>query len=67
MTVTTDERGQQNLFAKEPEMSYIENYGLQTHNEKAEVLNSRFAMLGFTIGIISKITTGSFFFFGLFN
>ena len=66
MTVTTDERGQKNLFAKEPEM-YYENYGLQTHNEKAEVLNSRFAMLGFTIGIISKITTGSFFFFGLFN
>jgi hypothetical protein len=67
MTVTTSDRGQQNIFAKEPEMTYVENYGPQTHNEKAEVLNSRFAMLGFTIGIISKITTGSFFFFGLFN
>jgi len=67
MTVTTDDRGKQNLFAKEPEMTYVENYGLQTHNEKAEVLNSRFAMLGFAIGVISKITTGSFFFFGLFN
>lgn len=67
MTVTTDDRGKQNLFAKEPEMTYVENYGLQTHNEKAEILNSRFAMLGFAIGIISKITTGSFFFFGLFN
>jgi hypothetical protein len=66
MTVTTNERGEQNLFAKEPEM-YYENYGLQTHNEKAEILNSRFAMLGLTIGLISKITTGSFFFFNLFN
>jgi hypothetical protein len=67
MTVTTDERGQQNMFATEPEMTYVENYGLQTHNERAEILNSRFAMLGFAIGIISKIATGSFFFFGLFN
>jgi len=66
MTVTTNERGEQNVFAKEPEM-YYENYGLQTHNEKAEILNSRFAMLGFAIGLISKITTGSFFFFNLFN
>ena len=55
------------MFAKEPEMSYVENYGTQTHNEKAEILNSRFAMAGFAIGIISKITTGSFFFFGFFN
>jgi hypothetical protein len=67
MTITTDDRGKQNLFAKEPEMTYIENYGTQTHNEKAEILNSRFAMLGFAIGITSKITTGSFFFFNLFN
>ena len=66
MTITENERGQQNVFAKEPQM-YYENYGLQTHNEKAEILNSRFAMLGFTIGLISKITTGSFFFFNLFN
>lgn len=67
MTVTTDERGQKNLFAKEPEMTYVDNYGPETHNERAEILNSRLAMLGFAIGIISKITTGSFFFFGLFN
>ena len=66
MTITTNERGEQNVFAKEPPM-YYENSELQTHNEKAEILNSRFAMLGFAIGIISKITTGSFFFFGLFN
>lgn len=66
MTVTENEHGQQNLFAKEPEM-YYENCGLQTHNEKAEVLNSRVAMAGFAIGLISKITTGSFFFFNFFN
>ena len=66
MTITENERGQQNVFAKEPQM-YYDDHGLQTHNEKAEILNSRFAMLGFTIGLISKITTGSFFFFNLFN
>lgn len=60
-----------NVFAKEPQM-YVseidaERYALQTHNEKAEIWNSRAAMLGMAIGLISKITTGSFFFFGLFN
>jgi hypothetical protein len=67
MTITTNEFGQKNLFAKEPQMTYVDNYGPETHNERAEILNSQLAMLGFAIGIISKITTGSFFFFGLFN
>ena len=53
MTVTTNEHGQQNMFAREPQM-YIdptiedkimrEEY--ETHNEKAELLNGRFAMMG---------------------
>jgi hypothetical protein len=69
MTVTTDERGKQNLFAKEPEMyvsqSDAERYALQTHAERAEVANSRWAMAGFVAGIISYSLTGNFF-FGIF-
>ena len=46
MTVTTNEHGQQNIFAKEPEMKTIEQkYGVP-HNEFAEMLNGRLAMLG---------------------
>ena len=44
MTVTTNERGQNNMFAKEPKM-YTQEVTV-THNEKAEMLNGRLAMLG---------------------
>jgi phage terminase large subunit GpA-like protein len=69
MTVTTNDRGQQNLFAKEPQM-YVsqadaERYALQTHAEKAEKANGRWAMAGFVAGIISYAITGKFF-FGVF-
>jgi hypothetical protein len=69
MTVTTDERGKQNLFAKEPEM-YVsktdaERYALETHAEKAEKSNSRFAMLGVISGLISYAISGKLF-FGVF-
>ena len=68
MTVTTNERGQQNLFAKEPRM-YVsqtdaERYGYETYAEKAEKLNGRTAMLGFAAALLSYATTGSVFFFG---
>jgi hypothetical protein len=56
MTVTTNERGQQNLFAKEPEM-----YVTQVETDyavRAERLNGRVAMLGFVIAIGTYITTG---------
>jgi len=71
MTVTTNERGQQNLFAKEPRM-YVsqtdaERYGYETYAEKAEKLNGRTAMLGFVAAVISYATTGSVFFFGIFG
>ena len=71
MTVTTNERGQQNLFAKEPQM-YIsqtdaERYGYENYAEKAEKLNGRTAMLGFVAAVISYATTGSVFFFGVFG
>ena len=71
MTVTTNERGQQNMFAKEPRM-YIsqtdaERYGYETHAERAEKLNGRTAMLGFVAALLSYATTGSVFFFGAFG
>jgi hypothetical protein len=69
MTVTTNERGQQNLFAKEPQMyvsqSDAERYALETHAEKAEKANGRWAMVGFVAGIISYSLTGKLF-FGIF-
>ena len=71
MTVTTNERGQQNLFAREPRM-YVsqtdaERYGYETYAERAEKLNGRVAMLGFVAAVISYATTGSLFFFGAFG
>ena len=39
MTITTNERGQQNIFAKEPPMIMTEV--TETHNERAERLNGR--------------------------
>ena len=69
MTVTTNEFGQQNMFAKEPTMyvdkTYVDRYGFETHNERAEKLNGRAAMLGIIAGFISYAATGKFF-FGVF-
>ena len=65
MTVTTNEHGQQNMFAREPQM-YIdptiedkimrEEY--ETHNEKAEQLNGRFAMMGIIAALGAYAVTG---------
>ena len=71
MTVTTNEYGQQNMFAKEPQM-YVsktdaERYGYETYAERAEKLNGRTAMLGFVAALISYATSGSIFFFGAFG
>jgi hypothetical protein len=65
----TNYDGKMNVFAKETP-SYIteedqERYALQSHNEYAEILNSRFAMLGFVAGVISYALTGNLF-FGLY-
>ena len=65
MTVTTNERGQINMFAKEPRMQVMDVS--VTHNEKAELLNGRLAMLGFVAAVISYVTSGSIFFFGAFG
>ena len=57
------------MFAREPKM-YISDedaakYGMMTHNERAELTNSRWAMLGFIAGIVSYAATGKLF-FGIF-
>ena len=56
MTVTTNEFGQQNLFAKEPPMTIMDV--TETHNEKAEKLNGRLAMLGVMAAIGAYAVTG---------
>ena len=65
MTVTTNDRGQQNMWAREPQM-YIDSKTEQqmkdgiyeTHNERAEKLNGRLAMLGFIAAIGAYAVTG---------
>ena len=56
MTVTTNERGQQNIFAKEPQV-YAQEITV-THNEKAEMLNGRLAMLGVIAAIGAYAISG---------
>ena len=56
MTVTTNDRGQQNMWAKEPPIRIQEV--TVTHNEKAEMLNGRLAMLGVIAAIGAYLTTG---------
>ena len=56
MTVTTEDGNRQNLFAIEPKM-YIDE-GSLPHNEKAERLNGRLAMLGVIAAIGAYATTG---------
>lgn len=65
MTVTTEDGGRQNMFAREPQM-YIdptiedkimrEEY--ETHNEKAELLNGRVAMMGIIAALGAYAVTG---------
>ena len=66
MTVTTEDGGRQNMFAKEPQM-YVsktdaERYAYEAYAERAEKLNGRTAMIGFVFGILSYALTGNFFF-----
>jgi len=56
MTVTTNEHGQQNIFAKEPQVKVMEV--AVTHNERAEQLNGRLAMMGVIAAIGAYVTTG---------
>ena len=65
MTTVTEDGGRQNLYAREPHM-YIDpkieeqqmqdNY--ETHNEKAEKLNGRVAMMGIIAALGAYAVTG---------
>lgn len=52
LTTTPD-----NLWAKEPTIYMDPNYTV-SHNERAELLNGRLAMLGFVAAVISYAVTG---------
>lgn len=59
MTISTEDGDRQNIFAREPQM-YIdpnEDYTV-THNEKAEKLNGRAAMLGVIAALGAYALTG---------
>jgi hypothetical protein len=59
MTVSTEDGDRQNVFAKEPKM-YIDpqkDFSV-THNEKAEKLNGRAAMLGIIAALGAYAVTG---------
>ena len=57
MSTTTNEFGQQNIFAKEPPMTFDVKYTV-SHNEKAEKLNGRFAMMGVIAALGAYALTG---------
>ena len=61
MTVVTEERGRLNAYAIEPKMYFAEgtmNEAYETHNEKAEKLNGRAAMLGVIAALGAYALTG---------
>ncbi len=66
MTVTKNEFGQMNMWAKEPSMYMtkedLERYGIEPYAEKAEKMNGRWAMVGIIAGFLSYAITGNFFF-----
>ena len=56
MTTVTEDGGRQNLYAIEPPMTIMEV--TETHNEKAERLNGRLAMLGVIAALGAYACTG---------
>jgi hypothetical protein len=59
MTVSTEDGDRQNVFAKEPTMYIDPNKDFSvTHNEKAEKLNGRLAMLGIIAALGAYALTG---------
>ena len=56
MTTVTEDGGRENIYAKEPQM-YLQEITV-THNERAEKLNGRLAMLGIIAAIGAYALTG---------
>ena len=56
MTTIQEDGGRTNVYAKEPQMKVMEVS--VTHNEKAELLNGRLAMLGVIAAIGAYCVTG---------
>lgn len=56
MTKVIEDGGRMNMYAVEPQMQVMEN--VMPHNEKAEKLNGRLAMLGVIAAIGAYLTTG---------
>jgi len=56
MTVVTEDGGRTNMYAKEPQMYTMEVS--VTHNENAEKLNGRLAMLGVMAALDAYALTG---------
>ena len=54
MTVTTEDGGRQNMYAKEPRMEVMD----QDYAKEAELANGRWAMIGFVAAIGAYVTTG---------
>ena len=65
--ITSNELGQNNMWAKEPEMVYQEynRKGLLTPMQTTEMYNGRWAMMGIVSGLLSYAITGKLF-FGIF-
>ena len=56
MTVTTEDGGRTNVYAKEPQMKVMDV--TVTHNEHAEMLNGRAAMIGIIAALGAYAVTG---------
>ena len=56
MTTVNEDGGRLNLYAIEPPMTVMDV--TETHNEKAEKLNGRLAMLGIVAALGSYALTG---------
>ena len=56
MVVTTEDGFRTNIFAKEPPIEIMDV--TETHNEKAERLNGRFAMMGIIAALGAYAVTG---------
>jgi hypothetical protein len=57
MTTVVEDGGRTNIYAKEPPMTFDEKY-TESHNEKAEKLNGRLAMLGVMAALGAYAITG---------